>query len=137
MKQKLALQQLFGHFCLDQKNIFTFNGDKLEVSAWTFSCQVKINFVIFVLAFNCHAKHNANFISRPGLLGGVRGVRPGDRLLRYKVKHFFTDDYGSDDCDNSDFPECRVNLLTPSLMLGDYFATLMEGRDEHSCANLD
>ena len=39
------------------------------------------------------------------------------------------------DCKNSvstwmDFSECEVNLLTPSLMLGDCFATPMAGDEE-------
>ena len=70
------------------------------------------------------------------MLGGLLGVRPGDRLLRYKEKHFINDDNDDDGFDGGDdrivivwmdISECKANLLTPSLMLGDCFATPMEG----------
>ena len=79
------------------------------------------------------------------MLGGLLEVRPGDRLLRQKVKHIYHDndddggDSGDDDCKNSfstwmDFSEFKVNLLTPSLMLGDCFATNMAGEEgKHLC----
>ena len=60
------------------------------------------------------------------MLGGLLGVRPGDKLLRYKVMVVMVMAVtivvvwmG--------FSECRVNLLTQSLMLGDCSATPMEG----------
>ena len=60
---------------------------------------------------------------RPGMLGGLQGVTPGDRLLRYKVMVMAVTLVvvwiG--------FSECRVNLLTQSLMLGDCSATPMAG----------
>ena len=59
------------------------------------------------------------------MLGGLLGVRPGDKLLRYKVMvvvmavTLVVVWIG--------FSECRVNLLTQSLMLGDCSATPMAG----------
>ena len=58
------------------------------------------------------------------MLGGLLGVRPGDKLLRYKVMVVMAVTIvvvwmG--------FSECRVNLLTQSLMLGDCSATPMAG----------
>ena len=64
-------------FCI---SLWTQNGYKLEARAWAFSCQVKRNLRIFVTTRTIkHCK------VRPGVLGGLLGVRPGDKLLRYKV----------------------------------------------------
>ena len=60
---------------------------------------------------------------RPGVLGGLLGVRPGDKLLRYKVMVVAVTIVVV----WMGFSECRVNLLTQSLMLGDCSATPMAG----------